>query len=264
MNNTPKTDFTLRFNGFDLATIPYLAFSRRLTNDEAARDIISYNLVEQPGRIVTGVDIGDKALLFEGWIDAPNRDLYESALQQLQYYTQAVEKALDFQQAGRNVRFMATRNAIQQKPIEGGKATIVLQMLASQPYGLDLMQESQTFEFSSNTANDGFELDMNFLGNADAQPLFRITLNSVIDGENKVIMIQNPKTGTTVTIPGSFVAGDVIEVDTQRLSTTVNGEKQRVFGIYPEYRPNVEKPFYSDTFDARGVTIEVIYRRRYL
>lgn len=263
MNQTPTTDFSLRFNGFDLPTIPYVGFSRRLTNDEAAREIISYNLVETEGRIVTGVDVGDKQLNFEGWIDAPTRALYEQALQQLEYYTKAVEKSLDFEQSGRNVRFIATRNAIRQNFIEGGKATIVLQMVASQPYGFDLNQDREVFEFASNNANDSYALNMLFQGTEDAKPLFRITINSITDGEQKTISIANPLNGTIVSVPGDFVVNDVIDIDVAGLSATINNEPVQPLGVYPEFRPRIEKPLYSDTFDARDVTIEVIYRRRY-
>lgn len=93
-------------------------------------------------------------------------------------------------------------------------------------------------------------------------PIYEITINSVTNGANPSITIINGL--STIVISQSFVAADVLIVDTEKMRVTVNGELIDFTGSLPFIADIDSTIQIQNTFTARNIDIEVKNNPRYI
>lgn len=100
-------------------------------------------------------------------------------------------------------------------------------------------------------------------GTFDVQyPVYTITINSVTNGSNPSISISNGM--NSITISRTFVAADVLVINSETLEVTVNGDIVDFSGIMPSINLTDTLVTISDTFSARNINISIVNTPRYI
>lgn len=93
-------------------------------------------------------------------------------------------------------------------------------------------------------------------------PVYRITVNSITQGTNKSIAINNQF--NTLTYTGDLVAGDVLELDTYSASLTRNGNLVDYSGSIPTLPLTQSLVDITDTYTSRNIDILITNQARYI
>ena len=94
-------------------------------------------------------------------------------------------------------------------------------------------------------------------------PVYTITINS-LTGSGDYVQISNDNNGQEILLYGlGLTAGDVIVVDAENRSVTVNGDEVDYYGTFLELEPGASSLTYTDGFTTRNVDIAASYTKRY-
>ena len=253
-------DFQVVFDNFDLNTIPYVEFVRRFPNSEAERDLVKHEILRRDGSVLTSARHKDKTIALEGFINAPNRIEYETALDTLKYRTSAIERPLLIEQAGSPRVYIATKENIIEEHIEGGRARVNINFLCTSPFGRKGAQTEATETLTTNSTG----LAHIFEGSALARPVFTITINSVTGGTAKYVGIANSSTGQQIQVTRNWQANDVVQFDTDSHKVYVNAAVSAYDGVFPSFTPDAAHAVYVDNLTTRNVTVKLVYTAQYL
>lgn len=102
-------------------------------------------------------------------------------------------------------------------------------------------------------------------GNAPYQlPIFTITLNS-FTGDADYVQISNDNNNQEILLYGlGLLAGDVIVIDCEQRTVTVNGIEVDYYGTFLELEPGANSITYTDGFTTRSVDVEAVYTKRWM
>jgi phage-related protein len=255
-------DFTLKFDNIDLGTIDYFFPTSRLPNNMPDIDLKAIDLVRNDGAIVVSSRFKKKVIQVFGYILAPNRQAYEAAFDELKWRLSAKQRSLVLVQAGSERIYTATVSQVTESFVEGGKTYITMQFDCNDPYGRDGNKQSYT-EAAFTTAVKA--IAHTFLGYADILPKFTVTITAVSGGTSKTVNIGNSVTGQQISVTRTWVAGDVLVVDSDTQKVTVNGVVVDFAGFFPVFSPRTAYAQYSDNFTtSRTASVLVEYPKKYL
>lgn len=253
-------DFNLNFNNNDLSAIPNVVLSRRFASDLPTVDIKSYKLVRRDGEVVTGRAYGNKLIKVEGYILSDSRAEYEIAKDALNYALNGIERPLILVQGESTRRYTATVEAFTCDHIERGRAYIEIVFRCSRPFGAD----TETTSYSESITEATKNIDIEFGGTANCNPVIEVVLSSLTGGANKNVGISNYATGQGITVNRTWTAGDIMVIDTAIKKVTVNGSIVDFIGVFPYFLPKTSTLLYSDNLSARSSTVNVRYVKQYL
>lgn len=120
--------------------------------------------------------------------------------------------------------------------------------------GLDL--EAETYSFNVTASPTSFIVEHE--GNATAKPIIKIT------GSGSSITISNDTTLESLTYSGALVTGDVLEIDSERMTIELNGvnDFKNFSGVFPNLASGNNT--FTITSTSPNFTIEYIFRHTYL
>jgi hypothetical protein len=102
-------------------------------------------------------------------------------------------------------------------------------------------------------------------GSYKAEPKITVYVQSVTGGSpNKTITILNASTLRGLSVTRSWVAGDVLEIDSMNKTVYVNSVATPSTGLYPTWQPGSGSLTYIDDFTTRASAVLVTYTKRYL
>lgn len=254
-------EFSLVFSGFDLTTIQYVEFDRRMPHDLPTRTLNFGNLVRKDGRKLISTTYNEKVIVTEGHINAPTRADMEIARDTLLFRLQPNNATLDIAQATGVRRYTATMQNIIFTHVERGLMKFSVQFATSSPFGQDVLET--TLELGSHTTSPK---DYTFTvgGTYNAELVLAVALETVTGGSNKTISISNPASGEQISITRTWENNDSIVIHVRNRSVTVNGSVVDYNGVFPLYQPGSAALRYTDDFTTRDVTISATYYKRYL
>lgn len=254
-----EKDFELSFNNFDMQSIPYLLWTKRLTNGDTDERISSKKPINFPGEVPVGKETGTKVLAYEGFIVAPTRVDMETSLDILKARIRGVNRPLVFEQAGSQRIYTATKENLVEEPLGAGHMRLNLAFRCYQPYG----RSSNVTIYTENVTDAIKELDHDFLGYAPVRPVGVFTITDLTDGTAKKVRISNSITGQGIAVTRDWVDGEVLRVDFKRLSVFVDDVEVDYTGIFPDFVPGQHKLVWSDEFDDRDVDVQLEYDKQY-
>lgn len=206
----------------------------------------------------------DRSISVEGYITTASESAADTALDVLKAFMKTLDN-LDVGYAGGtrrwNCRFtnlQITRNAedINQMLY---RATFY----SPKPYAKDT---TSTYLYNAAVTSGSNSLAVSVAGSYPATPIFTLTINSISPSGPKTITIGNPAESSYLAITGSFIAGDVITIDTNPESRSVkhNGVVIPSTGPFPAWAPGSGTLSVTDTATARNITVSAPYPPRYI
>jgi hypothetical protein len=130
------------------------------------------------------------------------------------------------------------------------------------PFGRDTSNTT-----ACNTSFTGSSKTSTFVligGTVVALPVITITLTAGTGLTSKYIQITNPSTGKLIRITRTWVAGDILIIDCENKTVKVNGTDVDYTGVFPTWSPDDTQIQYDDTLTTRTVTMNMVYKKRYL
>lgn len=146
-----------------------------------------------------------------------------------------------------------------------GKGTVItVEFLIDDPVGVSatkqtLLNATGVTAQSTSINLASTDLQGTFL---EQYPIFTIKFNSVTNGNNPTVEIENGL--NTLTVSSSFTAGDVLEIDTDEMKVRLNGELVDFSGGIPFIADPKSVIYIRDTLTARNVDRKAEIYPRYI
>jgi hypothetical protein len=192
------------------------------------------------------------------YIKASTRDALEQALDQLYANIQAQEGSLVVPQSGGVRQYTATYESTAlnntqtntNSPV-GNVADLSLTFELSDSYGYDTnytVISSGVTALTANAVNTQYTQG----GGADTQcPIIQCQYSAITGGVNGTVTIGNQSTGQSVSITRTWLAGDILIVDTQNNLVQVNGVDVAFTGALPTFGLGLQTLTYNDNLTTR-------------
>jgi hypothetical protein len=211
------------------------------------------------GGIITSQYLKPRNITVSGEIARTSLTLGQTTLDNLNAILTGTNKVLGFDYAGSYRTFTVTPLAPVENDWNGGYKKIQLLFKAYDPFGY-----APNYTTASVTGQTGSEetCTITWAGTYKALPIITVTLNS-----QTTSLVSNNITLTVgasvLIIPAVYADDDVIVVDCENKSVSINGAEVNYSGILPTISSSVLDVVYTDDFDTRNIDIEVQYKARY-
>lgn len=247
------------FNGYDLTSVPGLTVLSTNPYIPPQRKINIADIIRTDRAKATSAFYTKRQISVKVGITAGSRALIEQALDSLMAMLQGVEKELIMNQGAGQRKYFATLSDAVINASGGSYLEITLVFECSDRFGYDLQSTLALIVSYTATAN------IVFAGSAPWQaPIITITFSAVTGGTSKDVVVGNGVTNQKVTINRTWVAGDVLVIDTLAGTVKVNGVEVAFSGALPLFTPGTGVFTYADTLSTRTLTGEVRYNKRYV
>ncbi|MDI3211759.1 phage tail domain-containing protein [Arthrobacter sp. AL12] len=247
-------DFNMQANGVTVtATDVYSAPTNSIQADE---------LAERDGALIVQQKFQKKAFKVEGLIRKATQQELEQTLDAFKLAMSKKNQGFDVAYAGGIRRYLAS---VQNNIISSRGITSVgfsIEFLSPDGMGWDLESTSLITSASNTTSNTTVSLSVG--GSYKADPYIKVTVGAVTGGTSKTITLSNAATLRSIAVTRTWVAGDVLEVDTLKGLVLVNGAAHDFTGQLLSFEPGDGGLGYLDDFTTRSITITSSYTRRWL
>lgn len=213
---------------------------------------------------IPAVNYPSKKITIAGTIKGSTQDNLDERIDTFKGYFNLKDKHLDIDYAGATRRYIATSNATsivrQQKALF---AKFTVEFICTNPFGMET--SSTSIMSQTNYTSATYTATPTIAGSAPYQlPVFTITIDS-LTGAGDYVQISNDNTNQQIMLYGLGLAnGDVIVIDCDNRTVTVNGNNVDYYGTFLELVPGANSLTYTDGFTTRQVDISAVYYKRYL
>lgn len=253
----------ISFGGVNLKTVEGLTVTGSSTYRFASRKLQNYGIAYQNRSTTTSAFKSGKTINISCVIARSSRSGFDNSLDQLAYLTDPKNQTLLIPVRGSYYEYHeVTLSNMAVSNVKGGYGEIDLEFIAADPHSYDTIT-TEVLNMLNVTSGDK-SYPVYFEGTANQQPVFTLTLDSVVGGTGGSITISNPTTGQSITIQRVWSASDVLVIDCESHSVTVNDDEVDSTGMFPEWGKGDGFINYTDTFTERQVDINGIYTKRYL
>lgn len=228
------------------------------------RKLFIEDIIQSDRSKVTADFYTSKTITVKVDITVRTRELLQAALDTLLANIQGVEKQLVVPQGAGNRTYTATYSSYVISNEGGSYVELDLLFNCSDKFGYE---PNQTLLLNNTSITTNYRIINlnNISGSAKTQaPIITLTIASVTNGATPTVTIGNPVTGQAVTISRTWVAGDVLVINSQSRTVQVNGTDVAFTGAFPYWINGGAVLNYTDGLTARSMTIRAVYARRYL
>lgn len=220
-------------------------------------------LAERDGALVTQQQFDSKPFNVSGILKKDTQAELEDLMDVFKEAMARKNQAFDIEHGSGTRRYLASAQNIIVSRRGLTSAAFSVQFLSPDGMGWDL--DSQDLIESTNLTLSNVTVPLTVGGSYRADPFIRITVNTVTGGSpSKTVSISNASTLRTLSVTRTWVAGDVLEIDTMKGQLLVNGIATEFRGQLPSFEPGEGALVYLDDFTTRDVTIVSSYTRRWL
>ncbi len=258
------------FDTNNLQTFNRSAFTGIITNSIdyasiAQKNLSTYALAHANMSAIPFLNYPSKLIKIKGAVAGSSPSDLDSRLDTFRSYFLGKNKNLDIETNGATRRFIATSVSVNITVSENKKfATFEIDFLCIIPFG----QDTATTTALNGTGRtlSGYTDNYTFLGTAPfLLPKITITLTAVSSSGSQQLFWGNNDNGQSIVITRTnWTAGDVVVIDVDQKTVTVNGLPADYTGAFPEFSPGLHGMIYGDTFTSRTMTENVVYYKRYL
>ena len=249
------TDIVAQTNGARLLSInPYLPAKRKLSTAE---------LADVDRSKVVGGWYRSKRILVRVGIGRASRALAEQSLDTLLSLVQGVEEDLIVPQGATVRKYTATLGDAVIVRSGGSYIEVDLLFDCSDVFGYETAYTVilNAAGFTTASRQDSFT----FEGSAPWQaPIYQVQVDAVTGGSSASISIGNLNTGQTITVTRNWSAGDLLLINSQTGSVTVNGAEVSFSGAFPQFERGTGTVTYLDTFTTRTADLYAYYYKRFV
>lgn len=228
------------------------------------KSIQSEKLAEADGSVIVKETYESKSFNCEGHMTADTTALLDTLIDTFKSTMNSSKEDFDIDYGGGTRRYTATpENVIISRERGLNRAGWSVEFFCEEPVGSDTMTTAlltgQVITSSSSI------IPMTIAGSYRAEPVITVTVGAVTGGSpTKTITISNDTTLRGISVTRSWLAGDVLEIDTLNKTIYVNSIAVESSGLYPSWIVGVGGLSYLDDFTTRSVTIGAVYYKRYL
>lgn len=221
------------------------------------------NLAERDGALVVKQQYSSKPFTISGNLRADTPDLLDALLDTFKAAMAKKKQPFDIEHAGGIRRYLGSARNVTITRRKGFMSALFnVEFLSPDGMGWDIT--SSTLISSTNITTSNQSLPITVGGSYKAEPIIRITINTITGGTAKTLQVGNGETLRTLSITRNWTAGDVLEMDTLKGQLLVNGQAVDYRGSLLAFEPGANALVYTDDFTARDVTILSSYTRRWL
>jgi predicted phage tail component-like protein len=251
--------YKVLFNGNDISQVGGVDLYNHEFNALPTRDIKINKVARRDLSIITSSEYTQKEITVIMDVCSGSRADTESTLTFLKSLLQPQNAPLIVSQGGTDVEYTATMNEFNIQWF-GATAVVEIKFIASDPIGRESVTQSMATITGITTSTSALSMTIN--GSATAYPLISITINSVTGGTAAQITISNGRTNQGIRIDRNWIAGDLMVIDSQSLTVTVNGVLTDFTGMFPQFPAGSQQIKYVDSFTTRNVDLTATYKPR--
>lgn len=234
--------------------------------DIPSKDVPVLPLANNNGSVIPYTEYPNKKIVITGTIKGSSQTDLDNRIDSFKAYFNGSDKNLDINYGSSTRRYVATANTVAvERQDRALWATFAVEFVCSIPFGRNT--SATTALNASGRTNAGYTDSHTFVGSAPAlQPIITITY-AAVSGGGSYVSWGNNSNGQGITITDqTWVAGDVLEIDTRTGYKTVkkNGVEIDFLGAFPEFAPGSGSFSYADGFTSRTFTELVQYYPEYL
>jgi hypothetical protein len=253
----------LTYNSFSLNDANYMTESVDHTSAPERR-LSVFNLARSNGAVITDSMYGTKTIPVRGKVVDTTVSALETRLGVLQAALSVQDKNLDIGFAGSTRRYVCTPSKVViDRPVDAAPwASYQIEFLATD-YGRDTTVTTlvSTSGITTTPSVQGLTIG----GSAPEQKLrIQVTVTSATGLIGKFISLTNSTTGEVLTVTRTWVAGDVLIVDTDAHTVKVNGTAVDFTGAFPNFSPGSSNLSVANNFTTRSLGLVVDHYKRYL
>lgn len=191
------------------------------------------------------------------------RELFEDTLDTLNRRIKKINKTLEVPLRNSRYEFRnVTYENMTISEVKGGFAEVDITFVASDPYSHALTLS--TALVSTNLTSTPQTLLASFEGNCKQLAITTITITGVEpETTEKQITLTNQTTSESITIERTYTDGEILIINHDTKSVTVDGETVDYSGNFFEIDPDEDSLTYSDNFTTRDVDLKIEYYKRY-
>jgi len=213
---------------------------------------------------IPNVNYPSKVVTIAGVLTHTSQANLDALIDTFKGYLTGKDKNLDIGYGASTRRYIATVNSI---TITRGNtnliATFSIEFICTYPFGKDTSLTSITNTLNHTSAT--LTVTPTIAGSAPTQmPIFTITIDAKTGTGDYVSIANNNNNQQIMLLNLGLTAGDVIVIDCDERTVTVNGNDVDYFGTFLELEPGANSLTYSDGFDTRTVDIVAQYYKRYM
>lgn len=242
--------YSVKFNSNDISEIAGVWLYNYTATDLPARDVKIHKIARRSLSIITSAEYTQKSIPVFMRVCSGTRQDTEATLTVIKSLLQPQNGALEVQQSGEQYQYTATMNEFNIE-WDASYAYVTIVFIASTPVASSVDADT-LFNFSTTLSSDGTSFTVG--GSYIAEPVINLVYSTITGGTGEV-SVFNASTNQGITIAGTFVSGDIIEIDSANYVVTVNGGTRDFTGMFPLFPPGSQRVGYTDTFSTRLVSI---------
>lgn len=253
----------LEFNGYSLQTDDVIS-SQIEAFSMPSRELVTYKIPRADGEGLNGDYFRGRRIKVSGIIERATNALLETELDTFKQAMVASEGNLDLKVNDEVRRIKATvenPEAMFAKR-EGYHISFTpfeMSFLALEPMWHSLDYQSETYEDVTSLV---YPAEIEVSGSYKAQPVIIIILQTATSVT--AINFENTMNGDAIEITAAFAADDVLIIDSEEKSVTLNGVEVDYDGVFPELVIGTNEFEFTVAGSAVQYTATVKYRKTYL
>lgn len=251
-------NLSVTYNSNDLSLVSGVTLYNYVATDLPDRDIKISKLARRSLSVITSSEYTQKSIQIMMNVCSGSRADTEATITRVKGMLQPQNGNLRVNQNGKLFEYTATMNGFDIEWLRQ-RAYVTIQMIASTPIAETVQPTSLG---STSITSSSTTIPMLIEGSYPAEPEITITLNTLTGGTSKNITVMNSSTNVGITITDNYSNGDIIVIDSSRLSVTKNGVEVDYSGGFPVFGVGAQTLGYSDTLTTRSVDIAVNYNER--
>lgn len=253
----------IEFDGFSLQSADVIS-EEIVIYSSPSRDLITYKVPRNDGGRLNGNYYRERRVKVTGVIKAASRVLLETAIDTFKRRMHTPEGNLDLKVNGEIRRIPATlQNSGEifddRKGYHINITPFKLEFLALDPFFHDIEYSAET---SENITNLAFPITVENLGTIYARPVITIIFEAASAVTD--FTFANLTNGKTMLVTHAFIAGDILVIDTEESTVTVNGVEVDYDGLFPTLEYGSNNCTLTTSATSVQYTSTVSFKRSYL
>ena len=224
----------------------------------------SYSLAHANKSVIPFVSYPSRTITIKGTILGTNISDLDTKLDTFRAYFNGQDRNLDIGYGGSTRRYVATANSITiDRPGGLVHAEFEIEFICTLPFGIETSATSALSASGRTLGN--YNDNYTFGGTAPFQvPIVTLTMTTIADSDTRQVLWGNGSNGQVIVINRVWTSGDVLLIDCDQKTVTVNGSPISFTGAFPAFAAGAQVFQYTDSFTSRTFSVDVSYTKRYM
>jgi hypothetical protein len=219
-------------------------------------------LAELDGSLIVKQRYTSKTFRVEGYLRADSIAALETLIDTFKRAMSVKNQAFDIDYAGGIRRYLASSQNTMISKSSLTTAGFTVEFLS--PDGMGWSLDSTALVTPTGITTSSASIPLTVAGSYQCEPKISVKLNTLSGGTTKTISITNDATLRGISVTRTWVAGDLLEIDSLAKTVFVNDIPVEFKGQFLTWAVGAGAVGYLDDLTARDATITASYTRRWL